>query len=101
MNANFNVTASNLSSGAATLSELNTNFKNRVETLAAEEESLNSMWEGEAREAFRRVFMEDKEQLVRFSQLIDKYVAALEKIAENYRRAEETNTSIAATRTHS
>ena len=99
MNANFNVTASNLSSGAATLAELNADFRSRVETLTASEESLNSMWEGEAREAFRRVFMEDKEQLDRFAQLIDRYVAVLEKIAENYKRAEETNTSIAATRT--
>lgn len=100
MAANFNVTASNLTTGASNLMELNANFKAQVENLVATEASLNSMWEGEARDAFRRVFEEDKEQLNRFALLVDRYIETLNQIADNYRKAEETNTSIAATRTH-
>lgn len=97
--ANFNVTASNLTTGASNLMELNANFKAQVENLVSTESTLNSMWEGEARDAFRKVFEEDKEQLDKFAVLVDKYVETLNQIAENYKKAEETNTSIAATRT--
>lgn len=100
MAANFNVTASDLMNGASNLMDLNANFKAQVENLVSTEASLNSMWEGEARDAFRRVFEEDREQLERFAQLVDRYVETLNQIAENYRKAEETNTSIASTRTH-
>lgn len=100
MPANFVVTASNLTSGANELSQLNQAYRNMVETLVTTEASLNSMWEGEARDSFRRVFEEDREQLVRFADLIDKYAQTLTQIADNYRKAEETNTATAATRTH-
>lgn len=100
MSANFMVTASNLTTGASELQQLNQAFRNMVESLVTTEASLNSMWEGEARDAFRTVFEEDRAQLESFANLIDKYAQTLIQIAENYRKAEETNTATAATRTH-
>ena len=100
MPANFVVTASDLSTGANELSQLNQSFRSMVDQLVSTEASLNSMWEGEARDAFRKVFEEDKEQLMRFADLIDKYYQTLIQIADNYRKAEEVNTATAGTRTH-
>ncbi|MCD7773190.1 MAG: WXG100 family type VII secretion target [Ruminococcus sp.] len=100
MTANFSVTATNLSSGAHELSRLNRSFRSMVENLSATEASLNSMWEGEARDAFRTVFQEDKVQLDNFAALIEKYAQTLAQIADNYRTAEKANTAVAATRTH-
>lgn len=100
MTAIITVTTSNLSDRAAELQQLNQAFRVMVDNLAATEAALNSMWEGEAREAFRKVFEEDKVQLVNFANLIEKYALVLLTIADNYRKAEETNTNIALTRTH-
>lgn len=100
MAANFLVTASMLETQAEELENLNQAFKGLVEDLVTTEGSLNSMWEGEAREAFRTNFNEDRVQMENFYALIEKYIAALNKIASNYHTAETVNRNVATTRTH-
>ncbi|MBQ9808077.1 MAG: WXG100 family type VII secretion target [Ruminococcus sp.] len=98
MASNFKVTASNLKSTADQLEEMNAQFKTTVSELESTEASLSSMWEGEARDAFHKVFAEDKGQMDEFTALISKYAASLNTIAANYATAEQTNTQTAATR---
>ena len=98
MAGNFSVTSSNLSNGASQLEELNGQFKNAVAELENTEASLSSMWEGEARNAFHKIFTEDKGQMDNFYNLIVKYVEALRTISANYAQAEQTNTDTASSR---
>lgn len=99
MAGNFSVTSSNLTNGATQLEELNGQLINAVQELENTESSLSGMWEGEARDAFHRVFGEDKTQMTAFTELIKRYVEALRNIANNYAQAESTNVDTASTRT--
>lgn len=92
------VTPSELRSAAATLRDYNANFKSRVEDLTTSEGTLNSQWEGQAKEAFHAAFMTDKAFMDQFAAEIEKYCQALETIATKYATAEQTNAETASTR---
>ena len=57
--AEFMVTSATLNSKAAELESFNNELKNQVDKLATSEQALSGMWEGEAREAFRKAFNEN------------------------------------------
>lgn len=98
--ANFKVTSSVLTTQAGELSELNGRFKSMIEQLVTSEMSLNSMWEGEANDAFHNAFTTDKGKMDEFYNLIIKYIESLNSIATRYSQTEQTNTEIASNRTY-
>lgn len=96
----YKVTASVLKSQANELSDLNSRFKSEVAKLETSESSLNSMWDGEANDAFHTAFMNDKGKMDEFYNLILTYVERLNSIATRYEQSEQTNTEIATNRTY-
>jgi len=82
------------------LRQLNQNFKTNVDDLVGTETALNSMWEGQAHDAFHAAFESDKGQWDNFHTTIENYCIALENIATEYENAESKNTSTASTRTY-
>lgn len=95
------VTAAQLKNGAEELRNLNQQFKAAVSDLESTEGSLNSMWEGDARNAFHQAFTSDKTQMDNFFNAIEVYAQRLEAAAAKYEQAEAQNTEIATTRTYS
>lgn len=100
MASGFVVTASALRRLAEELSQLNGQYKTKVENLAALEQELRSMWEGEANLAFQRAFANDKVNLDNFHAVIERYIQALLAAAAEYERAEAQAAEMATTRTY-
>ncbi len=96
----FRVTASVLNSQADQLTDLNGRFQSAVQQLVSCEASLNSMWDGEANDAFHNAFEVDKAKMEQFYNLIIQYVERLNSIATRYAQTERTNTEIASNRTY-
>jgi WXG100 family type VII secretion target len=96
----FQVTAAELKKKAEQLKGLNSRFKTGVDTLESTEQSLRTMWEGEANDTFHTAFTRDKGQMDQFHAVIEQFIEALLIIAAKYEAAESKNTSIAATRTY-
>lgn len=94
------VSAAELKAKAGELRNLNSQFKTQVGNLESQEQTLISMWEGEARDAFNTAFNNDKMQMDNFYNLIEQYCVALEAIAAKYELAEAQNVSTAASRTY-
>lgn len=94
----FQVTSSELRNKASRLQELNGQFKAKAAELGEKEASLCSMWEGEAKNAFHQAFLNDRQQMDAFYQLIGQYVQALLEIAARYEEAEARNREIASAR---
>ena len=94
----FQVTASELTRQAETLTQLNQNLQSQITVLENTEASLITMWEGEAKNAFHNAFQSDKAKMQNFKTAIDQYVAALQNIAAKYAQAEATNVSTASIR---
>lgn len=96
----FEVNYEELYRRADQLDEMNNRFKSMISSLSEKEASLNSMWEGEARDQFHSAFMSDLNQMNVFHSTVVKYVAALRKIAQMYNQQEMANLDIARTRTY-
>lgn len=94
------VTSAQLRAQAEALRTTNQNFKAQVNALEEKEASLNSMWDGDANDAFHKAFSQDKVQMDNFYNAIMQYVNVLENIADKYDQAEATNTSTASTRNY-
>ncbi|MCM1126872.1 MAG: WXG100 family type VII secretion target [Lachnospiraceae bacterium] len=94
----FQVTSAELRNKASRLQDLNVQFKAKASELGEKENSLCSMWEGEAKTAFHQAFMRDSQQMDAFYQLIGQYVQALLEIAARYEEAEARNREIASAR---
>lgn len=92
------VTVPELRAKAEELASLNANLKSNVSDLEMGEQNLSTMWEGEAKQAFRQAFNRDKIQMTNFTTLIDKYVMTMQTIAAKYAQAESTNVGIATNR---
>lgn len=71
------VTAKEVQRTAEQLRTLNQNFSNQVNNLVSAEGNLNSMWDGEANDAFHAAFNSDKEYMTQFYNLLNKYCEAL------------------------
>jgi len=98
--AAFQVTAKELRTKAGELRDMNAQFKTQVGNLETQEQSLGSMWEGDAKKAFHTAFNNDKVQMDNFYNLIEQYCAALENIATKYEMAEAQNVSTASARNY-
>lgn len=98
--AEIKVTASELRNKAQSLSQLNKSLESQINALQQSESGLNNMWDGEAKTAFHNAFMHDKQEMTEFKQAVDKYVQALEQIAQMYEKAEQQNTQTATNRNY-
>lgn len=96
--AEIRVTSAELRRKAEELKNLNSQFKTKVGDLTTCEESLASMWEGDAKTAFHAAFNKDKIQWNNFHTLIEQYIVTLNRIAEEYDRKEAMNANIASAR---
>lgn len=96
--AYFQVTPSELRQTAGTLREYNQSLKTQVENLTSAEGTLNTQWEGAAKDAFHNAFMNDKIYMDNFAAEIEKYCATLEIMAAEYEKAEAANVETAASR---
>ena len=94
----FRVSSSELRQKADQLEQMNAQFKAAVESLANQEQSLATMWEGEAQKAFRNAFNNDRQQFENFYAGIAKYIQALRDAADQYDQAEAKNLNTAKTR---
>ncbi|MCI6896762.1 MAG: WXG100 family type VII secretion target [Gemmiger formicilis] len=94
------VTAAELRNGAQELRDLNQRFKSSVSELETTEGALNTMWEGDARNAFHQAFTSDKTQMNNFYNAIEVYAQRLEAAAAKYEQAEAQNVEIANTRSY-
>lgn len=95
--AEIRVTISELKAKAETLREYNTQFKGQIDGLKTEEETVCSMWEGEAKTKFDNQFKENYEKFVKFYELVNTYCEGMIQIANKYSEAEDYNVSIAGT----
>ena len=93
--AEFTVTSSELRNKAQELSRMNTQYKQEIDNLVAEEAALKSMWEGEAKEAFTSAFNRDKAKMDAFYSAIQDYIAKLGAIAAQYDASEGQNVATA------
>ena len=92
------VTPPTMKNKANELKSRNNKCKNQISSLRSAESSLNSMWDGEANDAFHKAFNNDMIQLNNFFNAIEQYIAKLNQIAQSYDKAERTNVSTANTR---
>ncbi len=92
------VSTSTLRSKASQLRSSNSQFKAQVNNLKAQEQSLNRMWEGDAKNAFHTAFNRDTIQMQNFYNAIEKYCSTLDEIAKQYDNAEKKNQSLATAR---
>lgn len=100
MSNTIQVSTTTLKEKAETLKSLNAKLKQQIESLSSQENSLNSMWDGESNDAFHKAFSEDVIQMNNFYNAIEKYVQTLNEIATEYEKAEQTNLNTASTRNY-
>lgn len=98
--AEFNVTIDQLKNVADQLQQLNAQFRSQKERLAETNGTLNTMWEGEAKQKFQSAFQSDQVQMQNFYNAIVAYVNALNAIIANYINAENTAIDISTTRSY-
>ena len=96
----FQITSSELRNKAEELRNLNNSFKSQTDSLQNTEETLRSMWEGEANNTFHSAFVRDKGQMDSFRQTVEQYVEALFTIAAKYDEAEARNVAMTSNRTY-
>lgn len=94
MAVKFRVNPQELAKQAQALQELNERFKSEVQIMTEKEESLSSMWEGEARNAFHNAYATDVEKFQNFYNGIARFVQALADAAQEYAKAEQAAASI-------
>lgn len=92
----YQVTSKELRTKADELRNLNGRFFNETENLSNCHDALNSMWEGDAKDSFTKMFIKDKAGMDNFKKAIDQYIETLLIIASRYEEAEAKNTSIAS-----
>ena len=96
----FTVTTATLKTKSDELNDLVTRYRASIERLVSYEASLNSMWDGEANDAFHNAFSTDKVKMDEFAALINQYIEKLIAIAARYEQTEQVNTDIATNRTY-
>lgn len=96
--AEIKVTPRELRNKADQLEQFNRQFRNEVKKMEGYESQLSGMWDGDAKQAFRKAFNDDKIKMERFALNIDKYIMALREDAQKYEEAEQKATNIATER---
>lgn len=89
-----------LTERANELETINEQFLTELAVLNDREAELAGMWEGEAKEAFRRAYASDAVQMKNFYNAISVYVQQLRIIIECYKRYEFVNRELATSRTY-
>ena len=89
-----------LTERANELETLNEQLLTEIGTLNEREAELAGMWEGEAKEAFRRAYASDAIQMKNFYNAIRIYVQQLRFIIECYRRYEAINSELGNSRSY-
>lgn len=98
MAKSITVNTATVNSKASELKTLNSNFKKQVSNLRTAEKTLNSMWDGDANDAFHKAFESDATQMDNFYNAIEKYVSNLQEIVKAYDKAEKANLNTATKR---
>lgn len=83
---------------ASELRSQNNSLKQQVENLRSQENSLSAFYEGEAREKFKAAVQQDLNKMEQFMTTITEYIAALEKAAAEYDKAEAKASQVAGQR---
>jgi WXG100 family type VII secretion target len=91
---NFRVQISGLNSGVTELVTLNQQFTNVMKQLQESVATLSAQWEGEAKEKYNTAMNQDVEMMLKFSELMQRYIEALADISKNYSNTEQTNVGI-------
>ena len=91
------VTSEELKNKALELQGLNSRYQAEIESISNCQNNLNSMWEGEAKEAFNQAFMKNRVTLDSFKMAIDSYIQVLNAIAVRYEETEKRNIAMAGT----
>lgn len=93
--AEFTVTSQTVATKAEELDKLNKDMLARASELTALVNSLDSIWEGDAHDAFKTEYEKSKNALANYSAMIAKYSASLSEIASEYAKTEASNVQIA------
>lgn len=94
------VNSATITSKAGELKTLNSSLKKQIDELVATENSLNSMWDGDANDAFHKAFSQDVVQMNNFYNAIEKYISSLQEIVSTYEKAESANLNTANQRSY-
>lgn len=93
--AEFTVTAAEMEKKAEEVGALNADLQSKASELTQIVLSLDSIWEGDAHDAFKTAYSKAQTALDKYSAAILKYSNALSEIAVDYDKTEAANTSIA------
>ena len=94
--AEFTVTSNQVRAKEGELQNLNSSYKQKIDSLEQIVKGLDGMWEGDAHDAFHAAFEKDKVNLWNFYNAIEKYCQTLLEIAQNYEKAEAKNDQTAS-----
>jgi len=91
---NFRVQISGLNSGVTELVNLNQQFSNVMKQVRDSVVTLSSQWEGEAKDKFNTAMNQDVEMMMKFHDLMQRYIEALANISKSYSNTEQTNVGL-------
>jgi len=94
----FKVTPRTMRDTANELETLNNKFKNEVDRLKTDNQTLGQQWEGDARNKFNEEFLKDAEKFNNFYNGIQNFIQKLRSNAQEYENVEQKNYNIAAVR---
>ena len=94
--AELTVTSNQVRAKEGELQNLNSSYKQKIDSLEQIVKGLDGMWEGDAHDAFHAAFEKDKVNLWNFYNAIEKYCQTLLEIAQNYEKAEAKNVQTAS-----
>ena len=94
--AEFTVTSNQVRAKEGELQNLNSSYKQKIDSLEQIVKGLDGMWEGDAHDAFHAAFEKAKVNLWNFYNAIEKYCQTLLEIAQNYEKAEAKNVQTAS-----
>lgn len=92
----FTISAQELSEKKETLSALKTTLETQVAQLESIGKSLNTMWEGPARESYARSLSIDLAKVKVFLKILGEFINILTKIISLYKIMEKKNVATAA-----
>ena len=96
--AQFTVDVAKLRTALSDLQKDHKDFNSEVDDLKKSEKTLSGKWEGDAKEAFEKAFLEDAKYMDDFSSLLTKYEETLQKMIEAYEAAARENVRTGSTR---
>lgn len=92
------VSTQELKNKASELRNMNGQLKTQAAEFQSGAQALGGTWEGDAKQAFIKATENDKQQMDKFADLIEKFCYTLEEEARRYEDAEAKNAQIATSR---